>query len=458
MLVFSDKKDLDMIEKNQIFNCWQETKEILSAVIPSDEFNIHINTLNFDVKDDIIILTAQNELSKQIIKDKYYKNICETLIKKLGFPIKIDLISAIVITPTEAENQPVHTVKKKSNIDDFSMSLKPEHTFENFVIGKNNQFAQACCFSIANSSKTLYNPLFIYGDSGLGKTHLMQAIGNYLISKNEYAKVFYTTADYFTSLYVEAVRDNNLPTFRKKIRNYDIFLLDDIQFLMNKEGSLTEFFHTFNALENTKKQIILTSDRAPKNLEMDQRIISRLEQGVLTDVTKPDFETRLAILKSKAIRENMNFPSDVLEYIAKRITDNVRKLQGALTHLIVQASVLNKEITVDYAREILNKFYEENTKVIDIKIIQNTTAEFFNVTAEDLKGQSRTKDIVNARQIAMYISRELLAEMSLPAIGKAFGNKDHTTVMHSIRKVEDKLESDPTFRKQINELEGKILN
>lgn len=446
-----------MLDINKIKECWLDTKETLKTIIPKEDYELHIEPLQFEIKDSNVLITAQNDLSKEIIKSAYIKKITEIFIKKLGFSINIFLTSELSAT-VSAENKIQEMPKRKiSFIDDFSMSLKEENTFENFIIGKNSQFAHACCFSVANNSKMLYNPLFIYGESGLGKTHLMQAIGNYIKNKNEYAKIFYTTAEYFSSLYVEAVRDNKLQNFRKKIRNYDIFLLDDIQFLMNKEGSITEFFHTFNALENTKKQIVLTSDRAPKDLQMDDRIISRFEQGIITDITKPDLETRIAILKGKCQRENVDFSADILEYIAKRITDNVRILQGALFRLIVQSSILNEAMTLDKAAEILNRYYEDKTKTVDIKIIIEAAAKFFNVTIEDLTGSSRVKDIVNARQAAMYLAREL-TEMSLPAIGKSFGNRDHTTVMHSCRKVEDKFQNEPGFREQINTLTGKIIN
>ena len=234
-------------------------------------------------------------------------------------------------------------------------------------------------------------------------------------------------------------------------------MLDDIQFLLNKEGTVSEFFHTFNALYESGKQIVLTSDRSPNELDMDNRLISRFEQGMFTDIKHPDFETRLAILKEKSKKENINLPEDVLEYVAKIITDNIRKLQGALTRLMAQSSIYKIDIDLPYAQTILNEYYKLNEKIVDINKIQQITANYFNISITDMLSTTRTKDITLARQIAMYLCRDL-TELSLPTIGKAFGGRDHTTVIHSCNKIQEKLSQEPGFRQQINELSGKILH
>ena len=447
-----------MTDNSQVIKCWEETVETLKIFIQKDEFEIHIEPLKFEIKNDTVILTACNDLSKKIIEDKYLKNITETLNKTLGYRINVKLISGSPIIATEPEGAKPASKKSRNNFDKFSLPINPEFCFETFIVGKNNQLAHACSVSVSQNPGKKYNPLFIYGDSGLGKTHLMHAIANYIKQNNEFVNIFYTTGEYFTSLYVEAVRDNKLQSLRRKIRSYDVFMLDDVQFLMNKEGTITEFFHTFNALDIPGKQIILTSDRAPRDLQMDQRMVGRMEQGALTDVTKPDFETRLAILKDKTIREHMNFSDDVLAYIASIIKNNVRLLQSALTKLMAQSSLLQCEITVDFAKDSLDKYYNEDPSVYTIETIIEKTAEFYSISVEELTGSQRKKHIANARHIAIYLARELLSEMSLSDIGKHFSGRDHSTILHSIDKIEKDLQEQPGLRNIINRLTANIIN
>jgi len=299
--------------------------------------------------------------------------------------------------------------------------------------------------------------LFIYGDSGLGKTHIMHAIGHEIYKLDPNFKVYFTSGEAFTSMYVDAARENKIPDLRKRFRNIDLFLLDDVQFLMGKEKTVEEFFHMFNTLYDTKKQIVLTSDRAPKELDLDIRLLSRFEQGMLADIKHPDLETRMAILKEKATKEGMSFSNDVIEYVAKLIKSNIRQLMGALTQLLAQSSLLKQEVTLDFARQVLESYYKtEGGKVVSPDFIQEKTAGFFNISKSELLGISRSKEIVMARQAAMYAAREI-TQMSLPAIGKAFGGRDHTTVLHSCKKIEEKLKNDPSFRQTMNELLSKMI-
>ena len=448
------------LNKDDVLLKWESTKKLIENLISNEDYTTHIEPLKVDFFNNKIILFAINDLSKQIIKNNYLKMIKELFKTQSGYNIEFILESQNVLTasePIKEEKPVVVKPKQHKNYDEYSMELNNEFCFEDFIEGNNNRMAKASAISVANKPGTLYNPLFIYGDSGLGKTHLMQAIGNMVKSNQPYSKIFYSTGEHFTSLYVEAVKQNKVQAFRQKIRNYDLFLLDDIQFLVNKESTTNEFFHTFNTLFDTGKQIVLTSDRAPKELNMDERLLSRFEQGLFTDVKKPDFENRLAILQDKAKKLNTIFPNEVLEYIARLIKDNIRKLMGALTRLSAQSSLLNEEITIDFAKQVLDSYYNNNPKVIDIESIQENVAKYFNVTVTDLRGQSRTKDLVHARQIAMYLSREL-TEQSLPSIGKHFGGRDHATVIHSIKKIEEQIQTDPTIKQKINEISAQIVN
>ncbi|MBQ7257180.1 MAG: chromosomal replication initiator protein DnaA [Abditibacteriota bacterium] len=446
-----------LLDQTKIEKCWIDTLNLLKDLIDEESFKNYIEPIKFEIVGDSIILTTQNDIFKNIINNNYINAIRESLQKKVGFPIDVILKSEKSLTVDEAPKQPAPKPTRINKIDELSMPLNEEFCLDLFVIGPNNRFAAAAAEAVAKSPGKMYNPLFIYGDSGLGKTHLMQSIGNRLLEYRPEAKIFYSTAEYFTSLYVNAITEKKIDSFRKRLKSYDLFLLDDIQFLLGKNQTIQEFFHTFNTLFESKKQIVLTSDRPPKDLSLDERYTSRFEQGMFTEIKKPDYETRLAILQEKVKRENMSFTNDILEYLATIITDNIRKLQGALTNLMGRASLLNENITLEFAKDILSEYYNENQVIIDINRIQEITAQFYNVSIADMIGQSRTKDITLARQVAIYFAREL-TELSLPAIGKAFGGRDHTTALHSTRKIEEKLQTEPGFREQITKLSGLIVN
>ena len=446
-----------LLEQSKIEEYWKDTLETLKSIINEDDFNNILNTLQYEIVGDSLILTTQNDIYKNIILNNYLKPIKESLNKKAGIPIDVILNSAKSLTVEGETPKPAPQKPGKVNkMDELSMALDEEKCFELFIVGKNNRLAAAAAEAVVKSPGKLYNPLFIYGDSGLGKTHLMEAIGNKMKETRPDFRIFFSTAEYFTSLYVDALRNGKIDAFRKRIRSYDLFLLDDIQFLLEKEQTNEEFFHTYNTLYESKKQIVLTSDRSPKDLAMDVRMRSRFEQGMFVELKKPDFETRLAILQDKVKRENMSFTHDILQYLATIITDNIRTLTGALTKLMALASLLGETITLDFAKDTLDQYYNENPTVIDINKIQEKVAQHYNVTITDLIGKSRTQNIAMARHVACYLAREL-TEMSLPAIGKSFGGRDHSTVINSIRVIEEKLQTEPGFREQITELSGLII-
>lgn len=340
-----------------------------------------------------------------------------------------------------------------------SSSLNSKYVFDTFVIGAGNRFAHAASLAVAEAPAKAYNPLFIYGGVGLGKTHLMHAIGNYVLEHNPKARVLYISSEKFTNEFINAIRDNRSESFRNKYRNIDILLIDDIQFLAGKESTQEEFFHTFNALHDEQKQIVISSDRPPKEIPtLEDRLRSRFEWGLITDIQPPDLETRIAILKKKAKAENLDIPNEAIVYIANQIDTNIRELEGALIRVVAYSSLINQDITVHLAAEALKDIIPSNRpKVITIQDIMQTVGEFYGMRPEDFKARKRTKAVAFPRQIAMYLSREL-TDFSLPKIGEAFGGRDHTTVIHAHEKIASMLKSDPELNKIIRTLMEKIKN
>ncbi len=339
----------------------------------------------------------------------------------------------------------------------MSTMLNPKYTFDSFVIGNSNRFAHAASLAVAESPAKAYNPLFIYGGVGLGKTHLMHAIGHYILNNNPKSQVVYVSSEKFTNELINSIKDDKNVEFRNKYRNIDILLVDDIQFIAGKERTQEEFFHTFNALYEANKQIIISSDRPPKEIPtLEDRLRSRFEWGLIADIQAPDFETRMAILKKKADVEKLNIPNEVMVYIATKIKSNIRELEGALIRIVAFSSLTNKEISVDLASEALKDIISsKQTRQVTIDIIQEVVANYYNLKIEDLKSARRTRNIAFPRQIAMYLSRKL-TDMSLPKIGEEFGGRDHTTVIHAYEKISNNLKKDESLQNAINELNKRI--
>ncbi|SEN08644.1 chromosomal replication initiator protein DnaA [Nonomuraea pusilla] len=345
----------------------------------------------------------------------------------------------------------------KSNKPSEPARLNQKYTFETFVIGASNRFAHAAAVAVAESPAKAYNPLFIYGDSGLGKTHLLHAIGHYAQSLYDGARVRYVSSEEFTNDFINSIRDHKADGFRGRYRAIDILLVDDIQFLEGKEQTQEEFFHTFNTLHNANKQIVISSDRAPKQLiTLEDRLRNRFEWGLITDVQPPELETRIAILRKKAIQEGLAAPPEVLEYIASRISTNIRELEGALIRVTAFASLNRQGVDLQLAEVVLKDLItSESAPEITIATIMAQTAEYFGISIDDLCGTSRSRALVNARQIAMYLAREL-TELSLPKIGQQFGGRDHTTVMHAERKIRSLIAERRSMYNQVNELTMRI--
>jgi chromosomal replication initiator protein len=386
-------------------------------------------------------------------KNGYIEQMKAALAPDLGFEpnLRLELIEAeeppmmVEKLPTKPRSQP--------RVDEpVSQPMNPRYTFDTFVVGAGNRLAHACAMSVAENPGRTYNPLFIYGGAGLGKTHLMQAIGQQAMLINPSARVAYVSGETFTFHYVSALREHRTAEFRQKYRNIDLWLVDDIQFLVGKDRTEEEFFHTYNAIYDMGKQIVLSSDRAPKDLDLDRRLLSRFECGMLADIAPPDLETRMAIIETKAETDHMLLPNEVILYIAQLITSNIRQIEGALIKLHAYSSLMRASITPELAQQVLGEYFHENAAaVVDARKVQELVARRFDLDLTDLKGSCRRKDLVTPRQIAMYLTREL-TDTSLPAIGRAFGGRDHTTVLHACKQVAAKLKSDRNLAMLIEEL------
>jgi chromosomal replication initiator protein len=349
------------------------------------------------------------------------------------------------------EMEPIKTPGQ--NTLEFSTRINDRYLFDNFIIGDNNNFATAAAKAIGDApGKTNYNPLFIYGQTGLGKTHLIQAIGNYSLAKNPRTKVYYASSETFTSHFINSIRQNKVAEFSAFYRSCDILLLDDIQFFSNKGKTQEEFFHTFNDLHQNGKQIVLTSDRPINELvALEDRLISRFKWGLIVDIQPPDFETRLAILREKCDESELNIPEDVLEYLAVNLVDNVRELEGALTKILAQVTFTAAEPTIALAREIVAEISKPDKHVLNIDTIVEYCSQIFDISKDHIRAKSRKQNIVKARQVAMYISKQL-TNHSLVTIGLHFGGRDHSTVIHGIDSVENQIKNDPAFKSKIESM------
>src|SRR6266403_293326 len=335
---------------------------------------------------------------------------------------------------------------------DGAAQLNPRYTFDAFVIGSGNQFAHAACQAVAERPSKAYNPLFLYGPVGMGKTHLMQAIGHEIKKRLPQAAICYVSSEKFTNEMINSLRYDKMTSFRDKFRNVDVLLVDDIQFLAQKERTQEEFFHTFNALHESMKQIVIASDRPPKELaEIEDRLRSRFEWGLIADIQPPDLETKVAILQKKAVQEKVTLPTDVALYVAQNIRSNVRELEGALIRLVAHSSLIGAEITLPYAQQVLKNFIDSQARKVTIESIQKMVAEQFGLRLVEIKAKDNSRAIVYPRQIAMYLAKHM-TEASLPEIGRQFGGKHHTTVLHSVEKIEEVRKNDKDLNRLLNKL------
>ncbi|MDT2044739.1 chromosomal replication initiator protein DnaA [Bacillus sp. 1780r2a1] len=403
---------------------------------------------------DTLIITAPNDFARDWLESRYSNLIAETLYDLTGEELDVKFIIPLNQSEEEFDLTPPKKNVSKEDGHEFPQSmLNSKYTFDTFVIGSGNRFAHAASLAVAEAPAKAYNPLFIYGGVGLGKTHLMHAIGHYVLDHNPDAKVVYLSSEKFTNEFINSIRDNKAVEFRNKYRNVDVLLIDDIQFLAGKEQTQEEFFHTFNTLHEESKQIVISSDRPPKEIPtLEDRLRSRFEWGLITDITPPDLETRIAILRKKAKADGLVIPNEVMLYIANQIDSNIRELEGALIRVVAYSSLINKDINADLAAEALKDIIPSSKpKVITIQDIQQIVGQQFNVKLEDFKAKKRTKSVAFPRQIAMYLSREL-TDFSLPKIGEEFGGRDHTTVIHAHEKISKLVQTDSQLQKHIKEI------
>lgn len=438
---------------------WQNILSIINTKLSKPSFDTWFKaTKVVSIDDHSIVISAPTTFAVEWLESRYTKLVATTVYEYLGKQVDV---SFVIEESAPPEQPPVYKEPQApvQTEDSISHMLNPKYTFDTFVIGSGNRFAHAASLAVAEAPARAYNPLFLYGGVGLGKTHLMHAIGHYILEHSPSSKVVYISSEKFTNEFINAIRDNRAESFRNKYRNIDILLIDDIQFIAGKESTQEEFFHTFNALHEERKQIIISSDRPPKEIPtLEERLRSRFEWGLITDIQPPDLETRIAILRKKAKAENLDIPNEAMMYIANQIDTNIRELEGALIRVVAYSSLINQDITTHLAAEALKDIIPSSRpKMITIQDIQQRVGEFFNLKMEDFKARKRTKAIAFPRQIAMYLSREL-TDFSLPKIGDAFGGRDHTTVIHAHEKISQQIKNDQELNKVINNITEKIKN
>ncbi|MFY9141247.1 MAG: chromosomal replication initiator protein DnaA [Thermacetogeniaceae bacterium] len=433
--------------KAKLYDIWDDVLEILKKELDAHSYSTWVNTTSpLAYHDGTLVILTLNEFSRDWMETRFSALIRSHLEYKYGINFTLRFI-----TP---DNKDSILIPR----DEHQPALNPRYTFDSFVVGNSNRLAHAASLAVAESPSKAYNPLFIYGGVGLGKTHLLHAIGHHVVENYKDYKVVYVSSETFTNELINAIKDDQTVEFRNKYRRVDVLLIDDIQFLAGKERTQEEFFHTFNALHEADKQIIISSDRTPKDIPtLEDRLRSRFEWGLIADIQPPDLETREAILRKKAQMENIDFPDEVIFFIATNVKSNIRELEGALLRVLAYGTLNNRKIDIDLAKEALKDVVSGNQKRnITIPMIQKVVAQYYNLSVEDFKSRRRTKNVAIPRQIAMYICREM-TDASLPKIGQEFGGRDHTTVIHACEKVKEYIENDASIEDAINKI-FEILN
>ena len=423
---------------SELNKMWQECLSILENEVSSVSFNTWIKDIvPISLDNETITFSVESSIKKNMVEKLYGDLLKNTILEISGKGYDINIIVAQEIFKEEKKAEP--------------RSYYSKYTFDNFVVGNSNRFAQSAALAVAEAPSYAYNPLFLYGGVGLGKTHLMHAIGNYILENNPDAKILFLSAEKFTTELIEALRDNKTQEFRNKYRNIDVLLVDDIQFIAGKSATEEEFFHTFNTLRDANKQIVLTSDRPPREIKtLEERLRSRFEWGLICDIQPPDFETRMAILSKKAKDENISISDEIIEYIAQNVKSNIRELEGVFNRVVAYRGLIKKEITLDLVIETLKDYGESISHSLTPEFIIEYCANFYNVKKEDIYSEKRNKEIVFARQVCLYIIRELTG-FSLSKIGLIFG-KDHATVLYAIKKLTTLMEKDISIKISIESL------
>jgi chromosomal replication initiator protein len=442
---------------------WNSAQEQLRSKLSRDTYNMWFAPLRACAIDGSqAILEAPNEFCEVWLKDNYISLLQDALAIAAGRQLQIKFKVSATATAAPISTRPSAKAKTPEPAHERASangdnSFNPKNTFDTFVVGNNNNFAYAAALAVAQAPGKSYNPLFLYGGVGLGKTHLLHAIGQHVAVNKKGARVAYLSSEKFTNEYIDAIQNNKLAAFRKKHRQMDVLLIDDIQFLAGKERIQEEFFHTFNALHESHKQIVLTCDRPASEIQnLEHRLVSRFEWGLVTDLQPPDVEMRLAILKKKAQSMNVTLSEDVLNFLANRIRTNVRRLEGALIRVASYASLTGKKLSIEVVEGLLREIlHEEGRLSISVEVIQKKVAEHFDIRLADMTSKRRPENIAFPRQIAMYLTRQM-TESSLNTIGEAFGGRDHGTVLHACRLVKDRMEVDANVRQVVHYLEKQL--
>ena len=446
--------------QNELNDLLTKAKELLKEEVTKISYETWIKILEIQSADNgHIVLLTSTEFQKNIIISKYSDLLTNTFNYLTNKECTVSIVSREELE-ADAKNTNLNVaVNIEAPINYATTNLNPKYTFFFFFVGNSNRFAHASALAVAEAPAASYNPLFLYGGVGLGKTHLMHAIGNEILKNNKNSKILYVTSENFTNQLINAIKDNSSDQFRNKYRNIDVLLIDDIQFIAGKERIQEEFFHTFNTLYESGKQIILSSDKPPKDIQLlEDRLKSRFEWGIIADISNPDYETRLAILRKKAQLDYIIIDDEILSTIATRIDSNIRELEGTLNKIIATASLTqNNQITMELAEKAINDIVSQQEKVISAEFIQETVGKYFNVNPKDLKGSKRSNDITFPRQIAMYLCRTV-ANMSLPQIGKDFGKRDHTTVMHACNKIEQEIKTNSNTKLIVESVKNILLD
>ncbi|MDB6018493.1 MAG: dnaA [Pedosphaera sp.] len=433
-------------------------------MLSPDTFNLWFAPLRAQTLDaECITLEVANDFCEVWLKDNYMGLLQDVLSRSSGQPMHVKfkvvpggaVVTAPITHASHAKAKPAETATERTSAE---LAFNPKNTFDSFVVGNNNNFAHAAAMAVAQAPGKSYNPLFLYGGVGLGKTHLLHAIGQHVVSQRKGARVSYVSSEKFTNEYIDGIQNNQLARFRKKYRQTEVLLIDDIQFLAGKERIQEEFFHTFNALHESHKQIVLTCDRPASEIQnLEQRLVSRFEWGLVTDLQPPDIETRLAILRKKAKSLGVELPEEIINFLAHRIRANIRRLEGALIRVASYASLTGKKLSIEVVEGLLREvLHEEGRFSINIEVIQKRVAEHYDIRLADMTSKRRPENIAFPRQVAMFLSRQM-TESSLNTIGEAFGGRDHGTVLHACRLVKDRMEVDANVRQVVQYLEKQLL-
>ncbi|MDD5270875.1 MAG: chromosomal replication initiator protein DnaA [Candidatus Omnitrophica bacterium] len=446
--------------KNAI-EVWDKTKDLIREKVNPQTFETWFRpTKGISITDNTLMLEVPNSFFKDWLLEHHLELIRATLRNISGQALSLDFSYSANEPEKRAagaasQRQPAKPADRRQGANN-NLGLNPAYTFDDFVIGPSNKMAHAAAMAVAESPAKAYNPLFIYGKAGMGKTHLMNAIGHCVAAKNPNMRVVYITSEQFTNQLIQAIQNRSTEKFRAKYRSVDVLLIDDVHFIAGKESTQEEFFHTFNTLHDAHKQIVLSSDKPPKDIDgLEERLVSRFEWGLIVSISQPDFETRVAILRQKLKRENIEVPDDVIFYIGEKIKSNIRELEGALKRVVANAVLLKQSVSIELARSVLKDMVKEKESRITAESIFEEVAAYFNVRVSDIKGRRRTKQMVVPRQLSMYLIRKL-TDHSLPEIGELCGGRDHTTVMHACESIESDIKKDQRIRDTAGKLTAMI--